>query len=361
MSTHGCTSHSTPDLPLVANSVTDLIGGSPLVRVNRLVVDGGAPVLVKAEFLSPGGSIKDRIALRMIEAAEATGELRPGATIIDSTSGNTGIGLALVAATRGYRSIFVCSEKVSVDKVAVLRAYGAEVVRTPGNVTPDDPRSAHSVADRLAESIPGAWSSRQYDNPENPAAHYATTGPEVWAQTAGRVTHFVANLGTGGTICGTGRYLHEVSQGRVRVVGADPVGSAYSGPVAPYLVEGAGRTYDNEELWPATYDRAVVDEIVRVADADSFATARAAARVEGLLVGPSAGTALHAALELAAGLDPARHLVVALLADTGRGYLSKLFDDEWLRANGLPSAAGEREGLVDRSLDAGVDSRVRSC
>lgn len=317
-----------------ARSALDLIGSTPLVRINRLVeVPDGASVWAKVEFVNPAGSTKDRIALRMVEAAEAAGELGPGSTIVDATSGNTGAGLALVAAVRGYRAVFVCSEKVSAEKIAVLQAYGAEVVRTP--IVPlDDPRSARQVAKRLLAEIPRSWSSQQYENPENPAAHHATTGPEIWAQTGGAVTHLVANVGIGGTISGTGRYLKEVSAGRVRVVGADPVGSAYSGPVAPYLVEGAGRAYANEEDWPTTYDRSIVDRFVQINDLDSFATARAAARLEGLLVGPSSGTALAAAVRVARELSP-DDVVVALLTDSGRAYLSKLFDDRWLVDQGL--------------------------
>ena len=316
--------------PHIANNVTDLIGHTPLVRLNRLTEGIAATVAVKVEYLNPGGSVKDRIARRIVDAAERTGQLRPGGTIVEPTSGNTGVGLALVAQQRGYRTVFVVPDKVSEDKRNVLRAYGAEVVVAPTAVEPDDPRSYYSVSKRLTESIPGAFRPNQYENPENPRSHYETTGPEIWTDTAGRVTHYVAGIGTGGTIGGAGRYLKEVSDGRVQVVGADPEGSIYSGgPIHTYYTEGVG-----EDFVPAAYDPSVVDRVIRVSDAEAFATTRRLAREEGLLVGGSSGLAVHAALQLARELT-ADDLVVVLLPDGGRGYLGKIFDDEWMRGHGF--------------------------
>ena len=293
-------------------------------------------VLAKIEYMNPGGSVKDRIATRMIEAAEASGELQPGGTIVEPTSGNTGVGLALVAQQRGYRCIFVCPDKVSEDKRNVLRAYGAQVVVCPTSVAPEDPNSYYSVSDRLVRETPGAWKPDQYSNPDNPASHYATTGPEIWRDTEGRITHFVAGVGTGGTISGIGRYLKDVSGGRVRVIGADPEGSVYSGGTGrPYLVEGVG-----EDFWPSAYDRTVADEIIAVSDAESFAVTRRLAREEGLLVGGSCGMAVAAALRLARGLT-ADDVVVVLLPDGGRGYLSKIFSDSWMASYGFLAREGE--------------------
>jgi cystathionine beta-synthase len=319
-----------------AESVVDLMGDTPLVRLNR-VAEGLAPlVLAKIEYLNPGGSVKDRIAKRMIEAAEADGRLKPGGTIVEPTSGNTGVGLALVAQQRGYRCVFVCPDKVSEDKRNVLKAYGAEVVVCPTAVPPEHPDSYYSVSDRLARELEGGWKPDQYSNPEGPASHYATTGPEIWRDTAGRVTHFVTGVGTGGTISGTGRYLKEVSEGRVRVVGADPEGSVYSGGTGrPYLVEGVG-----EDFWPSAYDPAVPDEIVPVSDADSFAMTRRLAREEGLLVGGSCGMAAVAALRVAERCGP-DDVVVVLLPDGGRGYLSKIFNDRWMASYGFLRADGK--------------------
>lgn len=322
------------------NAITDLIGNTPLVRLSTSVgpLDGDGPlVLAKVEYVNPGGSVKDRIASRMIDDAEQAGLLKPGGTIVEPTSGNTGVGLALVAQQRGYSCIFVCPDKVSEDKRNVLRAYGAEVVVCPTAVDPEDPRSYYSVSDRLMRETPGAWKPDQYSNPANPRSHYETTGPEIWRQTEGRVTHFVAGIGTGGTISGTGRYLKEVSGGLVRIVGADPVGSVYSGGTGrPYLVEGVG-----EDFWPAAYDDAICDEVIAVSDEDAFAMTRMLARREGLLVGGSCGMAVVAARQVAANASPG-DVIVVLLPDGGRGYLSKVFDDDWMRAYGFLHDSPER-------------------
>ena len=321
-----------------AESVVELIGNTPLVRLTKVTDHLGpnAPlVLAKVEYVNPGGSVKDRIAVRMIDAAEASGALQPGGTIVEPTSGNTGVGLAIVAQQRGYRCIFICPDKVSPDKINTLRAYGAEVVVCPTAVDPADPRSYYSVSDRLARETPGGWKPDQYSNPANPQSHYETTGPEVWAQTEGRVTHFVTGVGTGGTISGVGRYLKEASGGRVQVIGADPEGSVYSGGTGrPYLVEGVG-----EDFWPATYDKDVADEIVAVSDGDSFAMTRRLAREEGLLVGGSCGMATVAALRVAERCGP-DDVVVVLLPDGGRGYLGKIFNDKWMADYGFVQATG---------------------
>ncbi len=320
----------------VVESVLDLIGDTPLVRLRRVTEGIECPVYAKVEYLNPGGSVKDRIATRMIDTAEEKGLLEPGGVIVEPTSGNTGVGLAMVAQQRGYRCIFVCPDKVSQDKQNVLRAYGAEVVECPTAVEPDDPRSYYSVSDRLAREVPGAWKPDQYSNPDNPRSHYEQTGPELWKQTDGRLTHFVAGVGTGGTITGTGRYLKEVSDGRVRIIGADPEGSVYSGGTGrPYLVEGVG-----EDFWPTSYDPDVPDEIIAVSDADSFAMTRRLAREEGLLVGGSCGMAVVAALEVARRAT-ADDFVVVLLPDSGRGYLSKVFNDEWLASYGFATGGSD--------------------
>jgi cystathionine beta-synthase len=346
----------------VYDSVVDLVGNTPLVRLSHVTRGAGdqpdiaATVLAKVEYLNPGGSVKDRIALAMVEAAERDGRLRPGGTIVEPTSGNTGVGLALVAQQRGYSCVFVCPDKVSGDKINVLRAYGAEVVVCPTAVPPEHPDSYYNVSDRLARETPGAWKPNQYANPENPRSHYASTGPEIWADTDGRVTCFVAGVGTGGTVSGAGRYLKDVSGGRVRVVGADPEGSVYSGGSGrPYLVEGVG-----EDFWPETYDRDVCDEIVAVSDADSFAMTRRLAREEGLLVGGSCGMAAEAALRVARRLGP-DDVVVVLLPDSGRGYLSKVFDDRWLASYGfLAETAGRTVGDILRGKTGGIPSLVHT-
>jgi cystathionine beta-synthase len=311
----------------------DLIGDTPLVKLTSVTTGLSATVLAKVEYLNPGGSVKDRIAVRMIDAAEQSGALRPGGTIVEPTSGNTGVGLAMVAQRRGYKCIFVCPDKVSMDKINVMRAYGAEVVVCPTAVDPEHPDSYYNVSDRLVRETPGAWKPDQYSNPQNPESHYLSTGPELWEQTDGRITCFVAGVGTGGTISGTGRFLKEVSNGGVRVVGADPEGSVYSGGSGrPYLVEGVG-----EDFWPTAYDASVPDEIIAVSDRDSFLMTRRLAREEGLLVGGSCGMAVVAALRAAERLGP-DDVVVVLLPDSGRGYLSKIFNDEWMADYGFLDA-----------------------
>ncbi|AXO33267.1 cystathionine beta-synthase [Micromonospora chalcea] len=324
------------------DNVVELIGNTPLVRLRNVTEGIQATVLAKVEYVNPGGSVKDRIALRMVEDAEKAGILRPGGTIVEPTSGNTGVGLALVAQLRGYRCVFVCPDKVSQDKQDVLRAYGAEVVVCPTAVAPEDPRSYYNVSDRLAREIPGAWKPNQYSNPANPRSHYETTGPELWKQTEGRITHFVAGVGTGGTISGIGRYLKEASEGRVKVIGADPEGSVYSGGTGrPYLVEGVG-----EDFWPETYDRSVADEIVEVSDKESFEMTRRLAREEGLLVGGSCGMAVVGALEVARKAGP-DDVIVVLLPDGGRGYLSKIFNDKWMARYGFLDDSGTEPTVAD--------------
>ncbi|WP_083365548.1 cystathionine beta-synthase [Microterricola viridarii] len=322
-----------------ADSVVELIGDTPLVRLNHVTDGLAVTVLVKLEYLNPGGSAKDRIAERIIDAAERSGQLEPGGTIIEPTSGNTGVGLALVALQRGYRSIFVVPDKVGQDKIDVLTAYGAEVVVTPTAVAPDSPESYYGVADRLVRETPGAYKPDQFSNQNGPRSHYETTGPEIWRDTAGRVTHFVAGVGTGGTITGAGRYLREVSGDTVRIIGADPEGSVYSGGTGrPYLVEGVG-----EDFWPGVYDPTVPHEVLAVSDADAFAMTRRLAREEGILVGGSSGMAVVAALRAAATLGPDA-VVVVLLPDGGRGYLGKIFNDDWMQHHGFSQAAAGSAG-----------------
>ncbi|HET7683402.1 MAG TPA: cystathionine beta-synthase [Marmoricola sp.] len=347
------------------NSLLDLVGNTPLLRLNHVTdlddPDRGPLVLAKVEYLNPGGSVKDRIALRMVEAAEREGLLAPGGTIVEPTSGNTGVGLALVAQAKGYHCVFVCPDKVSEDKRNVLKAYGAEVVVCPTAVAPDHPDSYYSVSDRLVKEIEGAWKPDQYSNPNNPLSHYESTGPELWEQTGGRITHFVAGVGTGGTISGTGRYLKERSDGAVQVVGADPHGSVYSGGTGrPYLVEGVG-----EDFWPTTYDRTVADRVIEVSDGDSFAMTRRLAREEGLLVGGSSGMAADAAVRLARELqhepDADRYVIVVLLPDSGRGYLTKVFNDDWLGQYGfLPATDEQTVGQVLRGKSGDLPDLVHT-
>ncbi|MGH8978102.1 MAG: cystathionine beta-synthase [Acidimicrobiia bacterium] len=326
----------------IADSILDRVGNTPLVRLSRLIAAEGlaCDLVAKVEIVNPGGSVKDRVAIAMIDAAEDSGALLPGGTIVEPTSGNTGAGLAIVAAQRGYHCIFVMSDKMSDEKVALLRSYGAEVVVCPTAVPPEDPRSYYSTAERLVRETPGAFRPDQYSNAANPLAHERTTGPEIWAQTDGAVTHFVAGIGTGGTITGVARYL-KAQNSAIQIVGADPSGSVYSGGTGrPYLVEGVG-----EDFWPTTFDPSLVDRVIEVSDADSFLTARRVTQQEGLLIGGSCGTAVHAALEVARELGP-DDLVVVLLPDSGRSYLSKIFDDEWMFDMGFLRAEGTVVGDV---------------
>ncbi len=324
----------------VVDSAIDLVGNTPLVRLDRVGRDLSCHLLAKLEYLNPGGSVKDRPALAMIDAAESAGLLGRGATIVEPTSGNTGVALAMVAAQRGYRCVFTMPDKIGLEKRQLLRAFGAEVVICPTAVPPDHPDSYYSVANRITESTPGAYQPNQYRNPANPAAHERSTGPEIWRQTAGRITHFVAGVGTGGTITGVGRYLKAQDAG-IQVIAADPEGSIYSGGGGrPYLVEGIG-----EDFWPTTYDPDVVDRVVAVSDRDSFLTARRVTRQEGILVGGSTGTAVWAALEVGKTLGP-DDVIVVLVPDSGRGYLSKLYDDEWMADHGFARAAGQTAATI---------------
>jgi len=348
----------------VYDSLIERVGQTPLVRMSRFSAGVAPTLLAKVEYLNPGGSVKDRIALAMVEAAEAEGRLKPGGTIVEPTSGNTGAGLAIVAAQRGYKTVFVMPDKMSKEKMDLLRAYGAEVVVCPTAVEPDDPRSYYRTADRLAAEIPGAYQPNQYWNAANPEAHYRSTGPEVWEQTDGRIDVFVTGIGTGGTISGVGRYLKERNPDVV-VVGADPEGSLYSGDeIRPYLTEGVG-----EDFMPGTFDGSVVDRYVRVSDRDSFLTTRRLAREEGLLVGGSCGLAAWAALQVAADY-PADAVMVVLLPDSGRGYLSKIFNDDWMASNGFLDRRGtmarlrdvlsSRGGEVPRIVHVHPDETVRT-
>ena len=331
----------------VSNSLIELVGNTPLVRLKKVTAGLAPTVLAKVEYFYPGGSVKDRIALRMVVDAERR-VLKPGGTIVEPTSGNTGVGLAIVRerATAAFRLPGQGRRR----QLAVLRAYGAEVVVCPTTVAPTTPESYYSVPDRLAATIPGAWKPDQYSNPNNPESHYYSTGPEIWEQTEGRITHFVAGIGTGGTITGTGRYLKEVSNGRVKVIGADPEGSVYSGGTGrPYLVEGVG-----EDIWPATYDTKICDEIIAVSDKDSFLMTRRLAKEEALLVGGSCGLAVVAALKVAAQAGP-DDVIVVLLPDGGRGYLAKIFNDEWMADYGFLEPETE-EATAGQVLAAKDDS-----
>jgi cystathionine beta-synthase len=315
------------------DSLLDIIGDTPLLRMKRIGREVSCDLLAKLEMLNPGGSVKDRIGIRMIEAAEREGKLAPGGTIVEPTSGNTGVGLAIAASIKGYRCIFTMPDKMSQEKISLLRAYGAEVVITPTAVAPESPESYYSVADRLTEETPGAFQPNQYHNQQNPQTHYDTTGPEIWKQTDGKVTHVVISVGTGGTITGVGRYLKEQSAGIV-IVGADPEGSVFTGEPRPYLVEGIGK-----ESWPDTLDPTVIDRWITVSDRDSFLTARRITKEEGLLVGGSCGTAVWAALEVAKDCS-SDDVVVVVLPDSGKNYLSKLYDEKWMRENGFIERPG---------------------
>jgi cystathionine beta-synthase len=332
------TMHEIAVEPVIKDSILDTIGDTPLVRLSRIAAGLRPQVVAKVEAFNPGGSIKDRVAVALIDAAERDGRLRPGGTIVEPTSGNTGTGLAIAARLKGYRVIAVMPDKMSKEKIDLLRAYGAEVVVAPTDVPPDSPQSYYRVADRLTEEIPGAFQPNQYFNQANPQAHYESTGPELWEQTAGRITHLVAGVGTGGTVTGAARYLRERNPDLV-VVGADPEGSIYSGGpanVRPYLVEGVG-----EDFWPETFDPTLVDRWITVSDRDAFLTTRRLAEVEGILAGGSGGMALHAALEVAESVDDPEAMIVVILPDSGRSYLSKVYSDGWMRQYGFLERASD--------------------
>jgi len=332
----------------IRDSILDTIGETPVVRLSRVAPELVPQLVAKVEAFNPGGSIKDRVAVRLIDAAERDGRLRPGGTIIEPTSGNTGTGLAIAARLKGYRVIAVMPDKMSKEKMDLLRAYGAEVVVAPTDVAPDSPQSYYRVAERLTQEIPGAFQPNQYANPANPQTHYETTGPELWRQTGGRITHLVVGVGTGGTITGIGRYLKERNPG-VQVIGADPVGSIYSGDeVHPYLVEGVG-----EDFWPQTFDPAIVDRYVRVSDRDAFLMTRRVAETEGMLVGGSCGLVVQAAVDVARELADPAAMVAVVLPDGGRAYLSKIFNDAWMSSYGfLPRTPDRAVGEVLRAKNA---------
>ena len=348
----------------IRDNVIDVLGHTPLVRLNRVTQGIRTPVAAKLEMMNPGGSVKDRIGIRMIEEAERKGWLKSGGTIVEPTSGNTGVGLAMAASVKGYSCIFVMPDKVAPEKVALLRAYGAQVVTTPTAVERDSPESYYSVADRLTREVPNAFQPNQYFNPMNPRTHYESTGPELWEQTAGTITHFVAGVGTGGTISGVARYLKEHNP-RIHITGADPEGSIYTQPdnMHTYKVEGVG-----EDFWPGTFDPTLVDDWVKVSDKDAFTIARRVTREEGILSGGSGGMAVHAALEVARDVDDPEALVVVLLPDSGRGYLSKIFNDDWMRENGflsrfrqparVGSVVAERSGETPVVVAVGCDQTV---
>ena len=352
------------------NSILEAIGRTPLIRMNRMAQDCKGQVYVKADFLNPGGSVKDRIGLEMINAAEREGLLKPGGTIVEGTSGNTGMGLALVAAVRGYKMVFTITDKQSKEKIDLLKALGAEVIVCPTAVEPDDPRSYYSVAKKLGEEIPNAYYPNQYENPMNPEAHYRTTGPEIWEDSEGKITHFVCGMGTGGTISGVGRFLKEKNPS-VKIIGVDPIGSLYYefaktgkvGKARTYVVEGIG-----EDIFPATMDFKVVDDVMQVSDRECFSVARTLVKNEGLFTGGSGGGCISAALKLARGLT-ADSFVVAFLPDDGMRYLSKLYNDEWMRERGyleseVPLTAEDivlvknRAGKVRQLILVGPDQTV---
>src|ERR1700760_3478612 len=329
----------------IGDSILDTIGGTPLVRLSRIGAGLRPQLVAKLEVFNPGGSIKDRVAVALIEAAERDGRLKPGGTIVEPTSGNTGTGLAIAARLKGYRVIAVMPDKMSREKIDLLRAYGAEVVVAPTDVDPESPQSYYRVADRLTAEIPGAYQPNQYKNPANPETHYVSTGPELWRQSGGAITHLVVGVGTGGTITGIARYLREQNPA-IEVIGADPVGSIYSNEeVHPYLVEGVG-----EDFWPATYDPSVVNRYITVSDRDAFLTTRRLAETEGLLVGGSCGLAMHAALVVAREVSDPEAMVAVILPDGGRGYLSKIFNDEWMT----------QYGFMERSTDRTVGDVLRN-
>ena len=332
--------------PEPMDSILDTIGATPVVRLSRIGAGLRPQLMAKLESFNPGGSIKDRVAIALIDAAERDGKLRPGGTIVEPTSGNTGTGLAIAALLKGYRVIAVMPDKMSREKIDLLRAYGAEVVVAPTDVPPDSPQSYYRVADRLTHEIPGAFQPNQYANPANPRAHYESTGPELWEQLGSRITHLVIGVGTGGTITGMARYLRERKPG-LEIVGADPEGSIYSGGeenVRPYLVEGVG-----EDFWPQTFDPSVVDRWVTVSDRDAFLTTRRLAQVEAILAGGSGGLAVHAALVVAAGIADPEAVVVVMIPDGGRSYLSKVYSDAWMR----------QYGFLDRGEDLTVGDVLR--